>query len=187
MFLIIRTAATNGRRCGYFASLGIVVGTIIWLIVGFFFIHILIKTSFFQIVQILGGTYLIYMAWQIFLSLKLSSNFNSSHFSQNQIKASKSFLYGVLTNLSNPKPPIFVSIILSKLPQSIPLHSSIILLCLMTLIPLCWFIFVVRIFSIERFFIIFMHFSKWIDILVLSIFGIFGLSLIIEGINTLWR
>ena len=186
MFLVIRTAITSGKKCADFASLGIVIGTIIWLIVGFFFIHILTQTSFFEIVQILGGTYLIYMAWQIFLSLKLPSDFDSSHFSRNQTKASKSLLYGILTNLSNPKPPIFVSIILSKLPQTLPLNSSIALLCLMSLISLCWFVLVVRIFSIEQFFKIFMRFSKWIDGVVLTIFGAFGLSLVVEGISALW-
>lgn len=186
MFFVIRSAVSSGKKSAYYASFGIIVGTVVWLIVGFFFIHLLAKTSFFEIVQIFGGSYLIYMAWQIFLSLK---NENSPHKIENKINtitASKSFFYGVLTNLSNPKPPIFVSIILSKIPQTLSIHLSLTLLCLMTLIPLIWFIVVVNIFSIKRFLQIFMNFSKWIDGIVLSLFALFGISLIIEGATTLF-
>lgn len=184
MFFVIRSAVCEGKRSAYFASLGIIAGTIVWLIVGFFFVQILSKTSFFEIVQVVGGCYLLFMAWQIFNSLK-KQNANSLENDEGvQKTAQKSFLYGLLTNLSNPKPPIFVGIILSKLPQALPFENSLILLCVMTFIPLIWFFFVVRVFSIEKFFRIFMRYSKVIDGSVVGLFGLFGLSLIIDGVRS---
>lgn len=186
MFLIIRTAISQGQKCAYFSTAGIIIGTLVWLIVGFFFIKALSQTSFFEIVQILGGCYLFYMAWQIFLSLKNkhpSIENAEKHMDQNHWK---NLSQGILTNLSNPKPPIFVSIILSKLPQTLSLEISIILLILMTLIPSIWFFCVIKIFTIQRFFKIFMHYSKWIDFVVMGIFGLFGISLAIDGISTFW-
>lgn len=183
MFLVIRSAVSQGKKCAYFASAGIVIGTIVWLIVGFFFIKALSKTSFFEIVQVIGGCYLIYMAWQIFRSFKKTLQTQEN---QEKLKGNhwQSLVHGILTNLSNPKPPIFVSIILSKIPQTLSFEISLLLLFLMTLIPSLWFPFVVRIFSIERFFKIFMRYSKWIDGVVMCIFGIFGASLIYDGLIT---
>lgn len=185
MFFVIRSAVCEGKKSAYFASFGIIVGTIVWLIVGFFFIQVLSKTSFFEIVQVLGGCYLLLMAWKIFDSLKKQDTNSLKNDQGLQKTAQKSFIYGLLTNLSNPKPPIFVGIILSKLPQALPFENSLILLCLMTFIPLVWFIFVVRVFSIEKFFKIFMRYSKAIDCAVVGLFGLFGLSLIIDGVRSL--
>ncbi len=184
MFLVIQSAISRGKKYAYFASAGIIVGTIVWLIVGFFFIKALSKTSFFEIVQIAGGCYLLYMSWQIFKSLK-RSNPHTSDQALLQSSPWKGLMQGIFTNLSNPKPPIFVSIILSKIPQTLTFEISLLLLCIMVLIPSIWFPFVVRIFTIKRFFQAFMRYSKWIDLIVLSIFCLFGLSLILDGIQAL--
>lgn len=186
MFFVIRSAVREGKKSAYFASFGIMVGTIIWLIVGFFFIKALSKTSFFEIVQIVGGCYLLLMAWKIFVSLKKQGENSIEGDKELQKTAKKNFLYGLLTNLSNPKPPIFVGIILSKIPQMLPFEHSLILLCVMTLIPSVWFVFVVKVFSIEKFFKIFMRYSKTIDCVVIALFSFFGLSLIIDGVKSLF-
>lgn len=187
MFLIMRSAISQGQKCAYFSAIGIIIGTLIWLIVGFFFVKVLSQTSFFEIVQILGGCYLIYMAWQIFLSFQKKHSLIQDTKEQIYQNHWKNLAQGILTNLSNPKPPIFVSIILSKLPQTLSLEASITLLVLMTLIPSIWFFCVIKVFTIQRFFKIFMHYSKWIDLVVMGIFGFFGISLVIDGASTLWR
>lgn len=185
MFFVIRSAISEGKKSAYFACFGIVAGTIVWLIVGFFFVQVLSKTSFFEIVQVIGGGYLLWMAWKIFLSAQ-SQKLDSLKSDQDlQNSPKKNFFYGLLTNLSNPKPPIFVGIILSKLPQGLAFEYSLFLLCVMSLISLIWFIFVVRVFSIERFFRIFMRYSKAVDYGVVGMFGLFGLSLIFDGVRSL--
>lgn len=176
MFLIIRSAC-EGKRSAYFACLGILVGTIIWLIIGLFFIRILSKSAFFEIVQVLGGCYLLFMAWKIFFSKREDQT--------PQAVTKRSFFYGLLTNLSNPKPPIFVGILLSKIPYELSLESSLLLLCVMTLIPSIWFMFVIEVFSIKRFFGIFMRYARGIDYAVVVIFALFGLSLIFDGVRKL--
>lgn len=184
-FLVVRSSVSEGRRSAYAASLGIVAGTIVWLAVGFFFVQVLSKTMFFEVVRMLGGCYLVFMAWQISRSLKVQNRNILDIDESPRTTDHKNFLYGLLTNLSNPKPPIFISIILSKLPQTLPLTNSLLLLCVMAMTSMIWFYFVVRMLSVEKFFKLFMKYSKVIDAVVMCIFGIFGLSLIFEGITSM--
>lgn len=176
MFLVIRTAI-KGKAQAVMCAFGIVAGTFVWLIVGFFLINLLNKTSFFDYMQLAGGCYLIYMSIKIFLSLKNTSNSSYQETPSIQDKF-KSFLSGIITNLSNPKPPIFVSIILAKLPPNTPYLIDIFLLSAMLLIPTFWFYFVVEIFTIKKFLNAFLKYAKLIDVIAGIIFGLFGLNLI---------
>ncbi|WP_158654728.1 MULTISPECIES: LysE family translocator [unclassified Helicobacter] len=180
MFLMIRTSIrSKAQALG--CAFGVVAGTLIWLLVGFFLIDILSKTLFFDSVKLLGGIYLIYMAGRIFMSINKPVKEEIS--SQPQKNTLFSFLLGVWTNLSNPKPPIFVSIILAKLPIHTPYSLKLGLLVLMLLIPLCWFYFVVQVFTIKKFLNIFLRNIKIVDISACFIFIYFGSTLIYEAIQ----
>ena len=182
MFLVIRMAINKGKMAAIMAVFGIVAGTFIWLIVGFFFIAILGGGALFDILKICGGIYLIWMASQVFKSLKKQS-VAQDYDTKESGKAA--FYTGLLTNIANPKPPIFVSIILSKLPLYTPFLIDCSLLFVMLIIPLVWFYIVVRLFTIEVFLDKFMRHSKVVDILAGIVFGIFGIDLVYEGIRAL--
>lgn len=184
MFLVIRTAI-KGKTQAIACAFGIVAGTFVWLLVGFFLVNLLNKTSFFSYIQFAGGCYLSYMSLKIFLSLKSNATTPLNQSQNIQEKIFKNFLLGVMTNLSNPKPPIFVSIILAKLPTNTPYLVDIFLLSAMLLIPTFWFCFVVEIFTIKRFLNIFLRYTKLIDIIAGIIFGLFGINLIYGAIEFL--
>lgn len=184
MFLVISSSIKEGKRYALACAYGIVAGTVVWLIVGFFLIGILSKTSFFDWVKLVGGTYLVYMTLKMLPSLFKPTPSPQDYKSQGSAK--KGFLYGVLTNLSNPKPPIFVSVILSALPPHTPFGNNLMLFFAMLIIPTLWFSFVVQVFSIKRFFNLFLKYSKIIDILAIIIFGAVGIELLIQSIQELF-
>ena len=154
--------------------------------VGFFLINLLNKTALFDYIRLAGGGYLIYMAGRIFLSMRVDS---ARDFAQAKLQknAFLNFVFGIFTNLANPKPPIFISIILSKLPAAqMPLMVDFALLLAMLLIPSLWFYLVVRFFSIERLLNLFLRYVKWIDLIAGIIFVLFGINLIVEGIQAIF-
>ena len=186
LFFVVRSSIKQSRLEALAGVGGIIAGTFVWLVVGFFLINLLNKTALFDYIRLAGGGYLIYMAVRIFLSMRVDS---ARDFAQAKLQknAFLNFVFGIFTNLANPKPPIFISIILSKLPAAqMPLMVDFALLLAMLLIPSLWFYLVVRFFSIERLLNLFLQYVKWVDLVAGVIFALFGINLIIEGIQAIF-
>lgn len=186
LFFVVRSSIKQSRLEALAGVGGIIAGTFVWLVVGFFLINLLNKTALFDYIRLAGGGYLIYMAGRIFLSMRVDS---ARDFAQAKLQknAFLNFVFGIFTNLANPKPPIFISIILSKLPAAqMPLMVDFALLLAMLLIPSLWFYLVVRFFSIERLLNLFLRYVKWIDLIAGVIFALFGINLIVEGIQAIF-
>ena len=186
LFFVVRSSIKQSRLEALAGVGGIIAGTFVWLVVGFFLINLLNKTTLFDYIRLAGGGYLIYMAVRIFLSMRVDS---AQDFAQAKLQknAFLNFVFGIFTNLANPKPPIFISIILSKLPAAqMPLMVDFALLLAMLLIPSLWFYLVVRFFSIERLLNLFLRYVKWIDLVAGVIFVLFGINLIVEGIQAIF-
>lgn len=186
LFFVVRSSIKQSRLEALAGVGGIIAGTFVWLVVGFFLINLLNKTTLFDYIRLAGGGYLIYMAGRIFLSMRVDS---ARDFAQAKLQknAFLNFVFGIFTNLANPKPPIFISIILSKLPAAqMPLMVDLVLLLAMLLIPSLWFYLVVRFFSIERLLNLFLRYVKWIDLIAGIIFVLFGINLIVEGIQAIF-
>ena len=186
LFFVVRSSIKQSRLEALAGVGGIIAGTFVWLVVGFFLINLLNKTALFDYIRLAGGGYLIYMAGRIFLSMRVDS---ARDFAQAKLQknAFLNFVFGIFTNLANPKPPIFISIILSKLPAAqMPLMVDLVLLLVMLLIPSLWFYLVVRFFSIERLLNLFLRYVRWIDLIAGIIFVLFGINLIVEGIQAIF-
>ena len=186
LFFVVRSSIKQSRLEALAGVGGIIAGTFVWLVVGFFLINLLNKTALFDYIRLAGGGYLIYMAVRIFLSMRVDS---ARDFAQAKLQknAFLNFVFGIFTNLANPKPPIFISIILSKLPAAqMPLMVDLVLLLVMLLIPSLWFYLVVRFFSIERLLNLFLRYVKWVDLVAGVIFVLFGVNLIVEGIQAIF-
>lgn len=179
MFLVITSAIKKNKHYALSAGYGIVAGTLIWLLVGFFLIGLLSKTSFFQWVQLCGGAYLLYMTYKIFCSLfqNQPQELKEGDFAPQESRI-RAFLSGVLTNLSNPKAPVFISAVLTKLPQNITLECNIFWLFVMLAIPSIWFPLVAYFFSIKKIFALFLRYSKVLDGIAVCIFGLVGIELL---------
>ena len=104
ILFVISTTISQGLRCGIKVSLGLCSGLIAHTFLVVFGLSTLIETFPFIIraIELLGASYLIFLAIRLFLSLKENSIVNS----KNQVKK-QFFLTGLIMNLSNPKVSIF--------------------------------------------------------------------------------
>ena len=104
ILFVISTTISQGLRCGIKVSLGLCSGLIAHTFLVVFGLSTLIETFPFIIraIELLGASYLIFLAIRLFLSLKENSTVNS----KNQVKK-QFFLTGLIMNLSNPKVSLF--------------------------------------------------------------------------------
>ena len=104
ILFVISTTISQGLRCGIKVSLGLCSGLIAHTFLVVFGLSTLIETFPFIIraIELLGASYLIFLAIHLFLSLKENSIVNS----KNQVKK-QFFLTGLIMNLSNPKVSLF--------------------------------------------------------------------------------
>jgi threonine/homoserine/homoserine lactone efflux protein len=113
--LVLRTAASEGRRRAAGAALGIVTGCLFWGIAVALGLGVVLAASpmLFEIVRLGGAAYLAYLGLQLLLRPRRDL---ASHGEQAEPRASW-FMRGLTTNLLNPKVGVFY---LSLLPQFIP-------------------------------------------------------------------
>ena len=103
VFATISRAIASGFRSASLLIFGIVIGDIIYLLLAIFGLNIIAKIlgEFFIFVRYIGGIYLIYLGYKIWV---LSPSFNIE---KNSISWRTNFFSGLLITLSNPKVIIF--------------------------------------------------------------------------------
>ena len=101
---VISTTISQGLRCGIKVSLGLCSGLITHTFLVVFGLATLIQTFPFIIraIELVGASYLIFLAIRLFLTLKENSNINSKKEAKKQF-----FITGLIMNLSNPKVSLF--------------------------------------------------------------------------------
>ena len=106
IFYIVSQGLCNGRKSALLATLGILSGNLIYLLLVFFGLWKIGQNPYFQIVVgLLGGIYLIKIAIQLFKAtptLQIGCQNDGS-----------TYLQALLINLSNPKALIFFAIIIT--------------------------------------------------------------------------
>lgn len=104
ILFVISTTISQGLRCGVKLSLGLCSGLVAHTFLVVFGLATVIERFPFIIrtIELIGASYLIFLAIRLFLSLKDNSIINS------QKKANKQFfITGLIMNLSNPKVSLF--------------------------------------------------------------------------------
>ena len=104
ILFVISTTISQGLRCGIKVSLGLCSGLIAHTFLVVFGLATLIQTFPFIIraIELVGASYLIFLAIRLFLTLKENSNINSKKEVKKQF-----FITGLIMNLSNPKVSLF--------------------------------------------------------------------------------
>ncbi len=104
ILFVISTTISQGLRCGIKVSLGLCSGLIAHTFLVVFGLATLIETFPFIIraIELVGASYLIFLAIRLFLNLKENSIINS----KNQAKK-HFFITGLIMNLGNPKVSLF--------------------------------------------------------------------------------
>ena len=116
MIYLISRSIYQGKKAGFISLLGIAFGFFIYMILTVFGITtlLLVNSHLFEIIKILGGFYLLWLAWKAFKPTTLGI-FEKSKIEINNSNL-KLFTIGLLTNLLNPKIAIMY---IALLPQFI--------------------------------------------------------------------
>ncbi len=116
--LVLRATASEGRRAGWAAALGVGAGCLVWgAAVALGLGAVLAASSrLFALIRFVGATYLIWMGLRLILSRREDFAEPAASTSQGH-----PFRRGLLTNLLNPKVGVFY---VSFLPQFVPAGVS---------------------------------------------------------------
>lgn len=117
----INVGLYQGRKNMFFASFGCTLGIIPHMLVSILTIGLVfeLNNNIYEILKILGISYLIYMSWQLW------NNKSSISFNRKKNKKVKILINGFLLNILNPKLSIFL---IAFIPQFVQKNSTTIIL-----------------------------------------------------------
>jgi len=147
-FITVHTAIDTTQRLSLFTVLGIVAGTLVWSISGYFGISLLFKAVpiLYLSLKIIGGLYLVYIG--------INLMFKRKNQSENDIgkchSAASCFRLGLLTNLLNPKTAAFMtSLFAATIPPNASIKLGLICVILICSISAIWYSLVSTVFSYD--------------------------------------
>jgi threonine/homoserine/homoserine lactone efflux protein len=146
-----RTGVTEGLRTGFFLSTGIGVGGVIWAMAALFGLNLVFQAApaLLWALKIIGGLYLIYLAWGMWRSADQPLDMGES--GRLPRSAASAFRLGLVTQLANPKPAVlFSAIFVGTVPPGTSVWVYIALLVVVFVNETVWNTVVARIFSFDR-------------------------------------
>ncbi len=177
--LVSRVSVTQGRAEGLRAAAGVTLGIAVWSVAGFFGIHALFAAEpwLYAALKLGGGAYLLY------LGLRLLAG-SRRHAAVAALPASgrgRGFRLGLVTNLANPKAPIFVSSLFAvAMPPHPPATLGLAAIGIMVAITALWYVLVARFLSQRRIAAGFARARHWIDRVAGLAFMTFGTRLVLD-------
>lgn len=104
-FAIIGTAISQGRRAGLVIALGIFCGSLTWGVSAALGLAALLRTYAFalEIIKIVGGLYLIYLAWKAYKSARRADSALMGDDVKRTFTARQLWLRGYAIHITNPK------------------------------------------------------------------------------------
>ncbi len=182
-FVTVRSASAHSRRHGLAVVGGIVLGTAIWGLAGFFGISTLFALApwLYAGLKIVGGAYLVFLG----LRLILASFKRQPQAMPVGVAAAPSiwasWRLGLLTNLSNPKTAAFVtSLFATTLPAEPTISLGLLAAGTMTGVSLVWYSAVAWIFGTPVMTGVFTRAAHLIDRAAGGIFVLFGAKLALD-------
>lgn len=185
-FVTAQVGLSSSRQLAVLVALGISIATAVWGVIGFTGITLLISDNpwSFLMLQLLGGSYLIYMGGRMLLSTFRTATTPSHRKQHSESEALSSIRTGFITNLSNPKTAIFVTSLFATTQTGNPtLTNGVIQILIMMLLSLTWYIIVALVFSSTQMANRYHQFQRHIDrIAGIALLG-FGLKVAFTMLN----
>lgn len=182
-FFVTRTAMSQSRSKAMMGVLGITGGIFIWAGISILGLHILFEQMAWlqRAISVAGGLYLLWMGYGL-----LRSSLRPQPAEQHEVGSKHAapvmrspFLYGLFTNLANPKAVIyFASIFSSFITPQVSVLSKAALFCFVVVESFLWFAFVATVFGLDRPRSLYRKAGRWIDAIAGTLFGLFGAVLI---------
>ena len=151
VLMAARTGVTEGLRTGAFLAMGIGIGGVIWAAAALFGLALVFQAapSLLWALKIIGGLYLIYMAWGMWRTADAPLDLDAA--TKTPRSAASAFRLGLWTQLANPKPAVlFSAIFIGTVPPGTSAWVIAALLLVVFLNETIWNILVARIFSLDR-------------------------------------
>ncbi|WP_156293317.1 threonine export protein RhtC [Serratia oryzae] len=182
-FFVSQTAVSRSRREAMMGVIGISLGVMVWAGVALLGLNLILQKMAWlhQIIMVAGGLYLCWMGWQLLRSAR-AQNAQSAPVEDVAVvlpKAGRSFIRGLLTNLSNPKAVIYFGSVFSLfVGEDVGAGARWGLFILITGETLVWFSLVAVVFALPAMRRGYQRLAKWIDGVAGVLFTGFGLHLI---------
>ena len=181
--LVARNAVSFSRGHGFATTLGMGTGGFIYSMAAMLGLHVLFSTVplIFSLLKIIGGLYLIYLAFRIICSARkpFARVIKNETVRRSLLQA---YTFGLFTQLSNPKTAlVFAGVFSALLPKHIPSSFYIIIPLLAFCIDAAWYSFVTFVLSSELPKNTFLRYKVVFDGTAGCILGLLGLKLIFSG------
>lgn len=183
-FFVSQTAASRSRREAMMGVAGISLGIVVWAGVALMGLNLILQKMAWlhQIIMVGGGIYLCWMGWQLLRSARAQHRQSLAAQAEVKValpKAGRSFLRGLLTNLSNPKAVIYFGSVFSLfVGDNVGAGARWGLFLLIVAETFIWFSLVAVVFALPAMRRGYQRLAKWIDGLAGALFTGFGLHLI---------
>lgn len=169
-FIVMQTAVGRSRKEALCCVLGITLGVAFWAALSLLGLQ--------QVIMLLGG---LYLGWLAYLLLKSAFKKGTAPQAEVQTAGSgmRSFIVGLLTNLSNAKALIYFSSVFSLfVTGDMGSTEAGVIYAVVVLESLLWFSFVALILGMPKPKTFYRKSGKWIDGICGAIFGAFGVALV---------
>ncbi len=138
-FAVMHVAAGQGRRAAWACAMGTVLGTAIWALAGFFGLKALFAAlpQAAVVIKLAGAAYLVWVGIGLWWAASLPVS------ARREVRTSRAFLFGLATNLANPKTAAFAaSLFAVALPVGASTGVSLAAVAMVCTISACWYSFV---------------------------------------------
>lgn len=180
---VARNAISLSRQHGFATALGMGSGACIFAMVALLGLQaIFTAVPFaFWLLKIVGGAYLVYLAFKILRSARQPLQHLDNDRTVN-MTLGRTYLFGLLTQLSNPKTAIvFAGVFSALLPQEIPAYFYAAIPFVAFCVDAGWYFIVAFVLSSEAPRKAYLRFKAIFDSTAGCVMGLLGLKLILGG------
>ncbi|HAU1603817.1 TPA: lysine transporter LysE [Legionella pneumophila] len=183
--ITVKNSLVYSRRSGLLTALGIALGSLIHISYTLLGLGLLITKTpiLLHIIQYLGAGYLFYIGLK---NLRSQPNADKmgDYSAYNDLKPSKAFFNGFITNLLNPKAMLFfISLFSVLMPKEISISTKFFLANILFLQTLLWFSFVAYSLSGKNTRAKFQRISYWIERITGAILIALALKLLLSQLS----
>ncbi|MCU1761303.1 LysE family transporter [Pseudomonas sp. 14P_8.1_Bac3] len=180
-FNVAQLAASQSKRHGVVASLGVATGTVLWGLAGGLGIKSLFSAAptLYLVFKVAGGCYLIYLGLKQFRRKPpIVADDNGSMGGVGRTLLSV-YGQGFLGNMTNPKAALFVATIFATaMPATVPPMLLALAVLTMSTLSFSWYCSVALLFSSRRMARVYDRSRKWLDRFAGSCYLLFGAHLV---------
>jgi threonine/homoserine/homoserine lactone efflux protein len=182
--LVARTSLAVSRRDGLAAAVGMGVGGVLFsaiAVLGLLAIFTAVPLIHLAL-KVLGGAYLVYLGYQIWRGARQPLMIDNASLQRRPAQAWRSFVLGLVTQVSNPKTAIvYASVFASLLPRDIPPLALVAVPVMVFAIETFWYSVVALALSSPSPRARYLASKAWIDRTAGAIMSSLGLKLIFEA------